>query len=129
MSATNVKDNQVQVRPSQHKFESHHNVLEVIRGSTFISAYLNRQAITLLSALGIPDEVFIELKDLRVMELDKMLDGEHTALDKGMLMNMEFQSHLLILSKRDFYRYFDEFDFIISYHDVKRHQEKGKNSR
>ncbi|PKK68076.1 hypothetical protein RhiirC2_851719 [Rhizophagus irregularis] len=40
-------------------------VLEVIRGSTFISAYLNRQAIILLSALGIPDEVFIELKDLR----------------------------------------------------------------
>uniref|UniRef100_U9T127 RNA-dependent RNA polymerase n=1 Tax=Rhizophagus irregularis (strain DAOM 181602 / DAOM 197198 / MUCL 43194) TaxID=747089 RepID=U9T127_RHIID len=109
MSATNVKDNQVQVRPSQHKFESHHNVLEVNRGSTFISAYLNRQAITLLSALGIPD--------LRVRELDKMLDGEHTALDKGMLMNMEFQSHLLILPKRDFYRYFDEFDFIISYHD------------
>ncbi|PKC64099.1 hypothetical protein RhiirA1_462894 [Rhizophagus irregularis] len=43
-------------------------VLEVIRGSTFISPYLNRQAITLLSALGIPDE-------------DKMLESEHTALD------------------------------------------------
>ncbi|RGB33663.1 RNA dependent RNA polymerase-domain-containing protein [Rhizophagus diaphanus] len=79
--ALNVKENQVQVRPSQHKFESHHNVLEVIRGSTFISAYLNRQAITLLSALGIPDEVFIGLKDLRVRELDKMLESEHTALD------------------------------------------------
>jgi hypothetical protein len=79
--ALTVKENQVQVRPSQHKFESHHNVLEVIRGSTFISAYLNRQAITLLSALGIPDEVFIDLKDLRVRELDKMLESEHTALD------------------------------------------------
>ncbi|GBC50597.2 RNA-dependent RNA polymerase 6 [Rhizophagus irregularis DAOM 181602=DAOM 197198] len=56
-------------------------VLEVIRGSTFISAYLNRQAIILLSALGTPDEVFIELKDLRVRELDKMLESEHTALD------------------------------------------------
>ncbi|CAG8634771.1 12996_t:CDS:10 [Rhizophagus irregularis] len=43
-------------------------VLEVIRGSTFISPYLNRQAIKLLSALGIPDE-------------DKMLESEHTALD------------------------------------------------
>ncbi|PKY32507.1 RdRP-domain-containing protein, partial [Rhizophagus irregularis] len=31
--ALDVKENQVQVRPSQHKFESHHNVLEVIRGS------------------------------------------------------------------------------------------------
>ncbi|PKC64866.1 hypothetical protein RhiirA1_454870 [Rhizophagus irregularis] len=82
--STNVKDNQVQVRPSQHKFESHYNVLEVIR--------------------GIPDEVFIELKDLRVRKLDKMLESEHTALDilQGMSMNMEFQSHLLNLSKRDF---------------------------
>ncbi|PKB96884.1 hypothetical protein RhiirA5_434075 [Rhizophagus irregularis] len=41
-------------------------VLEVIRGSTFIYTYLKRQAIILLSALGIPDELFIELKDLRV---------------------------------------------------------------
>ena len=77
----NVKNNQVQVRPSQHKFESNHNELEIVRGSTFISAYLNRQAITLLSALGIPDEVFIDLKDLQVRELDKMLESEHTALD------------------------------------------------
>ncbi|CAB4382862.1 unnamed protein product [Rhizophagus irregularis] len=38
-------------------------------------------AIILLSALGTPDEVFIELKDLRVRELDKMLESEHTALD------------------------------------------------
>ncbi|GBB90957.1 hypothetical protein RclHR1_18010003 [Rhizophagus clarus] len=79
--STTVKENQVQVRPSQHKFESDHNVLEVIRGSKFISAYLNRQTITLLSALGIPDEVFIELKDLRVRELDEMLESEHMALD------------------------------------------------
>ncbi|CAG8736740.1 22287_t:CDS:2, partial [Rhizophagus irregularis] len=79
--SNNVKDNEVQVRPSQHKFESHHNDLEVIRGSTFISAYLNHQAITFLSALGIPDKVFIELKDLQVRELDKMLENEHTALN------------------------------------------------
>ncbi|RGB35100.1 RNA dependent RNA polymerase-domain-containing protein [Rhizophagus diaphanus] len=79
--STNVKDNEVQVRPSQHKFESHHNELEIIRGSTFISAYLNHQSITFLSALGIPDKVFIELKDSQVRELDKMLENEHTALD------------------------------------------------
>ncbi|PKY31363.1 hypothetical protein RhiirB3_531548 [Rhizophagus irregularis] len=30
---------------------------------------------------GIPDEVFIELKDLRVRELDKILESEHTVLD------------------------------------------------
>ncbi|CAG8557394.1 4924_t:CDS:2 [Rhizophagus irregularis] len=79
--SAHVKNNKLQVRPSQHKFESNHNELEVVRSSTFISAYLNRQAITLLSALGIPDEVFIDLKDLRVRELDKMLESEHTALE------------------------------------------------
>ncbi|RGB24552.1 hypothetical protein C1646_772921 [Rhizophagus diaphanus] len=37
---------------------------DIIRNG--FTLYLNRQAIILLSALGIPDEVFIELKDLRV---------------------------------------------------------------
>jgi hypothetical protein len=75
-----VQGNQVQVRPSQHKFESAHYVLEVIRGSTFTPACLNRQAITLLSSLGVPDNVFVEMKDSQVGELDKMLKNENTAI-------------------------------------------------
>ncbi|RIA90179.1 RNA dependent RNA polymerase-domain-containing protein [Glomus cerebriforme] len=75
-----VRNNQIQVRPSQHKFESDHNVLEVIRCSSFIPAYLNRQAITLLSALGVPDKVFIELKDLQVNELNKIFENENIAV-------------------------------------------------
>ena len=39
----------IQVRPSQHKFVSPHTELEVIKTSTFLPTYLNRQAITLLS--------------------------------------------------------------------------------
>jgi RNA-dependent RNA polymerase len=76
-----VRDNQIQVRPSQHKFESTHYVLEVIRASTFIPAYLNRQAITLLSVLGVPDDVFIEMKDAQVGDLDRMLKNENTAVN------------------------------------------------
>ncbi|GBC00871.1 hypothetical protein RclHR1_00040022 [Rhizophagus clarus] len=76
-----VQSNQVQVRPSQHKFESKHYVLEVIRGSTFIPAYLNRQAITLLSSLGIPDNVFVEMKNAQVSDLDRMLKNENTAIN------------------------------------------------
>jgi RNA-dependent RNA polymerase len=76
-----LKDNQIQVRPSQHKFESTHFVLEVIRWSTFIPAYLNRQAITLLSVLGVPDSVFVDLKDTQVRDLDKMLKNENTAVN------------------------------------------------
>ena len=50
------------------------NVLEIIRCSSFIPAYLNRQAITLLSALGVPDKIFIDMKDLQVNEL-KIITG------------------------------------------------------
>jgi RNA-dependent RNA polymerase len=75
-----VRNDQIQVRPSQHKFESNHNVLEIIRCSTFIPAYLNRQAITLLSVLGVPDKVFIDLAESQVNELDKMLENENNAV-------------------------------------------------
>ncbi|RHZ65049.1 hypothetical protein Glove_319g157 [Diversispora epigaea] len=75
-----LRGQQIQVRPSQLKFESNHNVLEIIRGSCMITAYLNRQAITLLSTLGIPDKVFIDMKDEQVEELDKMLQSDPTAI-------------------------------------------------
>jgi hypothetical protein len=76
-----LRDNQIQVRPSQRKFESKHFDLEVIRGSTFIPAYLNRQVITLLSSLGVPDSVFVEMKDAQVSDLDRMLKNENTAVN------------------------------------------------
>ncbi|RIA85008.1 putative RNA-dependent RNA polymerase 1 [Glomus cerebriforme] len=76
-----LRENQVQVRPSQQKFKSNHNVLEIIRCSSYLPAYLNRQAITLLSALGIPDEIFIKMKDKQVNDLSKIFESEKTALD------------------------------------------------
>nr|CAG8522922.1 6936_t:CDS:2 [Entrophospora candida] len=79
---------QIHVRPSQNKFESVHKVLEVIRGSCFIAAYLNRQAITLLSTLGVPDQVFISMKDDMVHDLDKMLNLDHNAM-KVLLANTD----------------------------------------
>jgi hypothetical protein len=75
-----ARGDEIKVRPSQYKFESNHTVLEVIRCSTFIPAYLNRQAITLLSALGVPDNVFIEMKDLQVNELNKIFEDDKTAI-------------------------------------------------
>ncbi|GAA5813501.1 hypothetical protein MFLAVUS_006979 [Mucor flavus] len=64
-----------QLRPSQIKFESKHLILEVIRTSTFINGYLNRQVITLLSALGVKDEVFMELMDSMLFDINKMLQN------------------------------------------------------
>ncbi|CAG8497276.1 1681_t:CDS:2 [Cetraspora pellucida] len=75
-----LRNNQIQVRPSQCKFESKHNILEIIRGSRMTTAYLNRQAITLLSTLGVPDDVFITMQKEQVEELDRMLKNDDTAI-------------------------------------------------
>jgi hypothetical protein len=76
-----LQGNQVKVRKSQRKFESTHNELEVIRCSAYIPSYLNRQAITLLSALGISDEVFIRMKDQQVDDLNKIFENETMAIN------------------------------------------------
>ncbi|KAG0191239.1 hypothetical protein DFQ28_000680 [Apophysomyces sp. BC1034] len=70
----------VQLRPSQIKFQSSHYMLEVIRFSTLIPAYLNRQAITLLSALGVKDEIFTKLMNDMISGLSKMLENPAEAI-------------------------------------------------
>ncbi|CAG8460481.1 5250_t:CDS:2, partial [Racocetra persica] len=103
--------NKIQVRPSQCKFESTHQVLEVIRGSCMITAFLNRQAITLLSTLGVPDEVFIDMKNQQVQELDKMLKSDHMAMSV-LLKNADEHGMTRIMSdlvKADFLQRKDPF--------------------
>ncbi|KAK4192574.1 putative RNA-dependent RNA polymerase [Podospora australis] len=56
-----VKGTEVQVRPSQEKFSAAFNGLEIIRCSQFSCATLNRQTITVLSCLGVPDETFVSM--------------------------------------------------------------------
>ncbi|KAK4165762.1 RNA-dependent RNA polymerase [Cladorrhinum sp. PSN259] len=56
-----VKGTAVQVRPSQEKFSAEYNGLEIVRCSQFSAATLNRQTITVLSCLGVPDNVFVQL--------------------------------------------------------------------
>ncbi|PKY56302.1 RdRP-domain-containing protein [Rhizophagus irregularis] len=77
---SSLQGNQVKVRNSQRKFDSTHTELEVIRCSAYIPSYLNRQAITLLSSLGIPDNIFIRMKDEQVDQLNKILENESTAI-------------------------------------------------
>jgi len=75
-----VRGKQIQLRPSQSKFNSMHTELEVIKASVFLPASLNRQAITLLSTLEVSDAVFMEMRDVQVEELDLMLKYEHSAI-------------------------------------------------
>ena len=50
------------LRPSMRKFQSPHRRLEVLQTSRAQDVYLNHQVIMLLSNLGVPDKVFMELQ-------------------------------------------------------------------
>ncbi|KAK3336183.1 RNA dependent RNA polymerase-domain-containing protein [Cercophora scortea] len=56
-----VKGKEVHIRKSQEKFFAEFNGLEVIRCSQYSCATLNRQTITILTCLGVPDEVFVDM--------------------------------------------------------------------
>jgi RNA-dependent RNA polymerase len=60
----------IEVRPSQVKFASEKYSLDVIRYASFSQGHLNRQVIILLSALQVPDEVFLKLMDNSVKRLN-----------------------------------------------------------
>ncbi|KAL3420212.1 RNA-dependent RNA polymerase 1 [Phlyctema vagabunda] len=68
-----AKDKEVHIRESQQKFAATYNGLEIIRCSRFSCSALNRQTITILSALGVPDEVFLSM-------LAEQLAGYHEAM-------------------------------------------------
>ncbi|KAK2802180.1 hypothetical protein FQN51_004861 [Onygenales sp. PD_10] len=77
MVSPEARHREVHIRKSQHKFEAEHNGLEIIKYSQFCWATLNRQLIPVLSALGVPDEVFIEKLRTMLVKLDlAMTNGE-----------------------------------------------------
>lgn len=61
------------------KFESNHKVLDVLNIAEYIPCYLNRQIIMILSALGIPDSVFINLQDKMLKRQASMLVNKQSA--------------------------------------------------
>ncbi|KAK3827571.1 MAG: RNA dependent RNA polymerase-domain-containing protein [Benniella sp.] len=70
----------VQIRPSMEKFTVKHYVLEVIRTSSYISSYLNRQIILLLTHLGVPNEIILDLKNKHMRDLAKLETDDTTAI-------------------------------------------------
>lgn len=74
-----VKGNDIWIRRSQQKFTARYDGLEVIRCSRFSTATLNRQTVTILSALGVADEVFNAM-------LTEQLSGYNLAMDNKTLM-------------------------------------------
>lgn len=73
---------EVILRGSMKKFECNHKALEIVGYSKRLPLFLNRQIITLLSGLGVPDEVFEELQNKVLRQLDRAMqtDGATDAL-------------------------------------------------
>ncbi|KAL6713533.1 hypothetical protein ACLMJK_008998 [Lecanora helva] len=71
---------EIYIRRSQYKFPAPHEGLEIIRWSQYACANLNRQLILILSALGVPDDVFSQKLRLQLSNLEKAMTDEKTAL-------------------------------------------------
>lgn len=70
----------VKIRRSQYKFDCETDELEIIRTSEFWQPFLNRQLILVLSALGVPDEVFLEKQQKCIEALNAALEDDTVAV-------------------------------------------------
>ncbi|KAL5559802.1 hypothetical protein UlMin_036013 [Ulmus minor] len=69
------------LRRSMNKFESNHTILEICSWTRFQPGFLNRQIVTLLSALNVPDDVFWNMQETMVFKLNQMLTDTDVAFD------------------------------------------------
>ena len=76
-----AKKREIHMRKSQYKFDAEYEGLEVIRWSQFMAAHLNRQLILVLSALGVPDEIFTEKLERQLSNLSTAMTNEKVALN------------------------------------------------
>jgi RNA-dependent RNA polymerase len=76
LGATNVK-----IRRSQFKFETTYSGMEIIRWSEYWAATLNRQLILVLSALGVPDDVFLLMQEKEIQLMERAMTHDSAALE------------------------------------------------
>ncbi|THU44667.1 hypothetical protein C4D60_Mb02t09780 [Musa balbisiana] len=69
------------LRPSMNKFESNHTILEVVSWTRFQPGFLNRQIVTLLSSLKVPDSVFERMQDSMILKLNQILHDTDVAFE------------------------------------------------
>ena len=75
-----AKQREIHMRESQFKFSAAYEGLEVVRWSQFAAAHLNRQLITVLSARGVSDDIFIEKLQNQIADLNAAMTDETVAL-------------------------------------------------
>ncbi|KAJ9136428.1 hypothetical protein P3X46_033508 [Hevea brasiliensis] len=73
VAVDSTSSKKLSLRKSMCEYESENTKLDVLAYSKYQPCFLNRQLITLLSTLGIPDHIFEEKQREAVDELDAML--------------------------------------------------------
>ncbi|KAL6980202.1 RNA-dependent RNA polymerase [Sarracenia purpurea var. burkii] len=69
------------LRRSMHKFESKHTTLEICSWTRLQPGFLNRQIITLLSTLNVPDAIFWKMQESMLWKLNQMVENTDVAYD------------------------------------------------
>lgn len=87
---------EVHVRPSQAKFKSNFQGLEIVRCAAFSTATLNRQTITILESLGVPQEVFMKLLKDHIHSFENAATDNSVAIDLLTKFVDENQSSLVL---------------------------------
>lgn len=109
--APDVKGNEVHIRHSQAKFAAIHEGLEIIRTSSYVTAFLNRQIILVLSTLEVPDEVFRHKLGVQLENLTQAMVDEQVALSE-LQKSIDFNQMTLTIAgmiKAGFMRVRDPF--------------------
>mmetsp|Transcript_17417 Transcript_17417/g.17350 ORF Transcript_17417/g.17350 Transcript_17417/m.17350 type:complete len:796 (-) Transcript_17417:29-2416(-) len=65
-----LEGRKLQLRPSVKKFQSNHLEFELLNTAEYRHGHLNKQLIMLLSTLGVPDRVFLELLEEAFQSID-----------------------------------------------------------
>jgi RNA-dependent RNA polymerase len=87
----------IEVRPSQEKFPAAYKGLEICRISQFATAYLNQQIVLVLSALGVPDEVFVKMLRNMLSRLESAMSDQTIAMDM-LLRNIDLNQSTVQLA-------------------------------
>ena len=81
---------------SMEKFESQNRMLNVTKWSDSMPCYLNREIITLLSTLGVKDEVFEAMQKEQLCLLGKMLTNRDASLKVLEILNGSDSRNILV---------------------------------
>ncbi|KAL2065406.1 hypothetical protein VTL71DRAFT_3076 [Oculimacula yallundae] len=104
-----VAQGEVHIRQSQEKFRATYNGLEIIRCARYSCANLNRQTITILSSLGVPDEVFLDMLTDQLANYQTAMSNDELAVtlllryidDNAMTINLATMIRNGFMAQRD----------------------------